>query len=421
MTQTIGKVFCSYASANLDEVTHFDLALRRQGVPLWRDRTSLGKGALTVEEIAQAAKEAAGFTFYLTLEAAQSEWVRERERAVALENSRLDSSFGIVPIFRHDRKEVTKHMVSLGAIQTAPNGVSPYDLSPFNGYLMNDRAFVEKTEHAEFSAAANTVLRSLIRSKAKQTGAGSALKIGAITRSGQLVLNSPVDLLIDWTHDFPPAAPHFPNCNVSSNVLLNSLTAFSKAVSEEWVAHRGARFQIVPQCHLSLALGLGFTFRRNTGAELTVVEPQSGERWIGPRVPMQFTSDLWRVSHRSQNGNGVALNVGISRSVSMDVDASVEANALDIGHFLNFEPSTGCSLNAIPSGRVELAHQMAVGLVHAIGDFQASIGCRPLHLFFAGPAAFAVLLGQQLSNVGPVQCYEWNVADRRYVPTLLLQ
>src|SRR2546422_1173264 len=101
MMQKIGKVFCSYASANLEEVFHFDLALRRHGVPLWRDRVSLGKGALTVEEIDRAAKEAVGFTFYLTLEAAQSEWVRERERAVALQNARLDSSFGVVPIFRH--------------------------------------------------------------------------------------------------------------------------------------------------------------------------------------------------------------------------------------------------------------------------------------------------------------------------------
>jgi hypothetical protein len=381
----------------------------------------LGKGALSVEEIDQAAKEAVGFTFYLTLAAAKSEWVRERERAFALQNARLDSSFGIVPVYRHDRKEVTKHMVSLGLVQVAPNAVSPYDLSPYNGYLMNERAFAEKTEHAEFSSAANTVLRSLLRSKMKQAGAGAALRIGAVTRTGPLVLNSPLDLLIDWTNDFPPSALSYPNGNVSASVLLQSLGSFGKAVSEEWTAHRGARFQIVPQCHLSLALALGFHFRRNTGAELDVIEPQSGEHWTGPRVPMPFTPDLWRVSQHSRTpGNGVAVVVGISRSAIKDVEASVQASSLDIGHFLNLEPSAGCSLNAIPQGQANLAHQMAVAAVHSLSEFQGSIGCRPLHLFVAGPAAFAVLLGQQLSNVGPVQCYEWSVGDRTYVPTLLL-
>lgn len=420
MTQKIGKVFCSYASANLDEVFHFDLALRRRGVPLWRDRTSLGKGTLSAEEIDQAAKEAVGFTFYLTSEAAQSEWVRERERSVALQNARLDSSFGVVPIFRHDRKEVTKQMVALGAVPASPGAASPYDLSPFNGYLMNQSAFADKTEHTEFASAADCVLRSLLRSKMKQSGSDAALRIGAVTRSGPLVLNSPLDLLVDWTNDFPPSALRYPNGNISANVLLQSLASLGRAISEEWTPHRGARFQLVPQCHLSLALALGFQFRRNTGAELDVIEPQSCAHWAGPRVPLPFANNLWQVSRRSRKGAGLAVVFGISRSALKDVEETVQAYSLDIGNFLNFEPQNGCSPNVIQSGNPELAHQMAVSAVQSVSEIQSGVGCRTIHLFLAGPAAFGVLLGQQLSNLGPVQCYEWSVSDRHYVPTVLL-
>lgn len=420
MSQKTGKVFCSYASANLAEVVQFDLALRRCGVPLWRDRRSLAKGALSVEEIEQAAREAVGFTFYLTREAAQSEWVRERERAFALQNAVLDTSFGVVPIFRHNRKEVSDLMIKLGTDPSPTGTRSVYDFSPFNGYLMNERAFSDGTEHVEYCAAADTVLRSLLRTKMKQAGVGAALKVGAMTRSGPLVQTTPCDLLIDWTAEFPPDALRYPNGHTAERNLLRALNTLAKAVAEEWTPYRGARFQLVPQCHLSLALALGYQFRRNTGAELEVIEPQSGELWKGPRIPAQPDHSLWKVSQENTSGEGIALIIGISRSALKDAQLSIRSQSLNIGDLIVLEPPNGPSLTAIPQEQPVLAHQMAATAVALVSELQGRIGCRAVHLFMAVPAAFAVLLGQQLSNLGPVQSYEWSVVDRQYIPTMTL-
>jgi len=74
------KVFLSYSSKDCSEVDKLDLELRRRGVVLWRDRESLLSGRPLKDEIAAAADQAAGFAFYLTMNAARSEWVREKER-----------------------------------------------------------------------------------------------------------------------------------------------------------------------------------------------------------------------------------------------------------------------------------------------------------------------------------------------------
>ncbi len=44
---------------------------------------------------------------------------------------------------------------------------------------------------------------------------------------------------------------------------------------------------------------------------------------------------------------------------------------------------------------------------------------KKIHLFFAGPAQFALFLGHRLNTLGEIQCYEWVSVDR-YVPTVLI-
>jgi hypothetical protein len=420
MTTKTGLVFFSYASKNLSEVERLDLALRRRGVPLWRDRTSLGKGVLTGDEIDQAAACAVGFAFYLTREAAHSEWVRERERSAALKNAKLDSSFGIIPIFRHDTVAVTGLMQSLAQTTTGDRNVADYDLRSYNGHMMDEQAFNDGAEEKEFVAAAEVVLRALLRTKVKQSANGSALRIGAMTRNGPLVQGAAVDLLLDWTADFPPGAARLPNPHVAEIHLLSALQSSARTIVKEWVPHRGSRLLIIPQCHLSFAVALGYQFRRNTGFDLDVVEPQSGEHWNGPVKPMQPASDYWEASCRSSGSAGLAVMIGISRSVRRDAELSIARLGLDIGEALVFEPAAGVSLSAIPHGHPYLAHQMAVAVMQKISQLQAKSGSRRIHLFAAVPAAFAVLLGQQLSSVGPIQLYEWDLENCCYAPTFPL-
>jgi hypothetical protein len=53
-----------------------------------------------------------------------------------------------------------------------------------------------------------------------------------------------------------------------------------------------------------------------------------------------------------------------------------------------------------------------------LGALLKRIGARNTRLFFYGPQALAIFLGQQLTSVGTVQLFEYQ--DPGYVPSLLL-
>jgi hypothetical protein len=116
-------------------------------------------------------------------------------------------------------------------------------------------------------------------------------------------------------------------------------------------------------------------------------------------------------------GKGLAVVIGVSRAIEKDVEAYIESAGLDIGKVLVFEPQQGPSLTALTPVDPSDPHKMVIAVIETI-SYEQSAGLRgPVHLFFRGPAPFAVLIGQQLSNVGLVQSYEWADSQATYVPS----
>ena len=108
------KIFLSYSTKDKQEVERFDRELRRRGVPVWRDQYDLTGGRVTEAEIEAASRDVAGTVFYLTENAADSEWVREKERGYALA-ARDARSASIVPIFRDELAVIGDKMKALAA------------------------------------------------------------------------------------------------------------------------------------------------------------------------------------------------------------------------------------------------------------------------------------------------------------------
>ncbi|HEX7183982.1 MAG TPA: SAVED domain-containing protein [Thermoanaerobaculia bacterium] len=417
MTDSIRRVFLSYSAQDGQEVERLDLELRRRGVPLWRDRTELLKGRPAEDEIARAANQSAGFAFYLTSHAVQSEWVREKERGHALQNLKLKKGFGIVPIFREDLKTLVADFQRLG---TGGPGTD-YDIGRFHGYKMDLAKIGRGDLDQEIAAAANTVLLSLMETLRDGARAGDRLRIGLATRKGPGLQDRPLHLLLDWTADYEPLG-RVPDAAFYDRELDPALGSLANAV-QSWP---GLALQLVPKCHLTMALAVGFKLRRTFSADLEVVEILTGEAWAGPPVPLPPPPDLWTLKTRnppkgSSPSSTVIVTIGISRPIARTVKGFLTSSGLAYGQRLDFEPRPGPSLTVLQGLAPDVAHRMAVAVREEIVRAQIRIGQGEVHLFFAGPPAFAVLLGQQLANVGRIQTYEWLDSVSRYEPAFQLR
>ncbi len=415
----MAKVFLSYSARDIKEVEQLDSELRRRGVPLWRDREDLSVGRLADPDIEEAAEESAGFVFYLTMNAAQSEWVREREREHALNIASQRGAFGIVPIFRDDRKAVCAEMVRLGANQpgaTTPH--SPYDLSGHAGYVIDHTMVARGRLGDELSVAAGQVLLSLMKTISEDRGNGAPLNIGLATRGGPALGKYSLDLLVDWTEDFKK----LPGVATCEKVLQPGLTALWKAIRKYWP---GPNLRLYPQCHLSMALAVGFQFRRNTGAKIEIVNPYTEEKWQGPSQPLEALPSAWEFCDPviTLPGRGIGLAVNISQPMDrfrQTVEGSIDSAGLDVGTLVFACPQCGPSRQALNGKASDEVHRWAVAAADKILDLQGLGNHTGVHLFVAGPPGFAILLGQQLSNVGAVQAYEWKDSEKVYGPSFRL-
>ncbi|HBL25940.1 MAG TPA: hypothetical protein DD490_03795, partial [Acidobacteria bacterium] len=381
MSDAIRRVFLSYSAEDVQEVERLDLELRRRGVPLWRDRTELLKGRPAEEEIEKAADQSAGFAFYLTSHAVRSEWVREKERGHALQNFARKKGFGIVPIFREDLKTLVTDFQRLG---TGRPGTD-YDIGRFNGYTM-DLARIGRGELApEIAAAAETVLLSLLETLREGAPAGDRLRIGLATRRGPGLHGLPLHLLLDWTVDYEPLG-QVPDAAAFDRDLAPALRSLANAI-RSWP---GLALQLVPKCHLSMALAVGFALRRTFSADLEVVEILTGEAWAGPAVPRPPAPDLWTLKTRnppkgSSPSSTVVVTVGISRPIARTVVGFLRSSGLAYGRRLDFEPRPAPSTTVLQGRDPDAAQRMAVAVREAIVAAQSRIGQGEVHLFFAGP------------------------------------
>ncbi len=412
MTMNLRRVFLSHSSSNLDEVVRFDSQLRQHGVPLWRDRVDLAKGVPVESEIAQAGIDAIGFTFYLTHEAAASEWVRVQELGYAVQNARLDHSFGIVPVFRDDKNAVVEKMLEL-----ATNGDPKYDLRQNTGYIIRNPS--ELALEGELAQAAHTVLLSTLRTLREHSVSGSRLRLGAVTRNTKPWSSTPIDLVLDWSHLYPPVVSHLPNPGVGKTQLLVALQSLSDAITQEWADNR---IQLIPHCHPSMAVCCGFLFRRGTGFDLEVLDHASGSRAIGPARPVAADRGVWQETlvESGPESRDIALVVGVSRDIVADARRTLDVLGVQVGAVLGLAPSNGPSHSALPLDEPLYQHGLAVSAVHRVTEIQSHRGVGTVHLFIAVPGTLAVLLGQQLTNIGAVQLYDFDNESKNYVPVLSL-
>ena len=175
------------------------------------------------------------------------------------------------------------------------------------------------------------------------------------------------------------------------------------------------------QTHLSIAWYVGSLLTPKQGFTIAIRQRGStGEAlWAcsAPRLPTDAAR--WQVSETGLNhvsdshGQDLAVCASITRPVRRDAEQAIADLNLPIGRLLHLElPEPGPS--AISDGGH--AQWLADALIREAGLAVAQMRPPRLHLFLAGPVAFAFLLGQQAQALGPTTVYEFgfNSPGRRY-------
>ena len=108
----------------------------------------------------------------------------------------------------------------------------------------------------------------------------------------------------------------------------------------------------------------------------------------------------------------LVVSIGVPRDISRDVESALPALGLAAA------PAMHLSGNA-PIVSADQANAVVAEVKQRIAEAIRETHAKSVHLFIAGPAFVALLLGHRLNATAPVQCYEW-VGSGAYVPTCLL-
>lgn len=220
----------------------------------------------------------------------------------------------------------------------------------------------------------------------------------------------PADYEIDWSKDFDRAARRVPTEDMWNNRLLPELKSLRDRVASER-KERLIRFR--GRCALSTSIMLGATFPVVGGWAFEVPQPPAKEPWrsdTAPASPYEM-----QVEVVDGGGTDIVLGLNIRGDGREDVRRYIDSTGVPAGLFAFISP-------AMPGNRsiadAAEACAFAINVRESLGTLLKQRGVRHTRLFFYGPQALAIFLGQHLTSVGKVQLFEYQ--DPGYVPTVLL-
>jgi len=221
----------------------------------------------------------------------------------------------------------------------------------------------------------------------------------------------PADYALDWSQHFDRSSRRVPSEEIWNTQLLPDLQAVKENISTDRV-ERVIRFR--GKCALSTGIALGAIFPAVAGWTFEIPQPPAKEAWrsdASATKPYAFQVEL--IDGR---GTDLVLGLNIRGDGREDILRYIGSTGSPPKLFAFMAPSSQGSESI--SG-AEDACAFARSVREHLGQLIKSHGIHRTRLFFYGPFALAVFLGQQLTSVGEVQLFEYQ--DPGYVPSCTLR
>ena len=416
-TDPTGKCFISYRRSHLDDVTLLMEALLDRGVPLWQDRRDLRAQPLgDALETALGATDTCGCLVWISADFAESAVIREIEAPLIVQRTRTDPAF-FAEFWLADGLEyeqATQSFQPSGLVEDLSNCWSVERAETVQAIDEKGRE-VRRIDSREAARIATRVLERRLATVHSTLDPDEPIRVlfNAHAEAGEAFVPG-CAIHLNWARHFQ--LRHAPP-DIWSERLLPSLRAVLAAVRAQ---APGRRLLVEGRATIASCLALGRVFREVTGIPVTWVQQPSGSHWTLSEPVLECGFEVLPLHGRRAGAHDLA----VFASLTGDVEPAVTATPGLPGFqgVLTVRPRDGSSRRDLihPGEATHLAKMIAA----SIRDARARLrSVERTHLFFAGPAGVALMLGQQLNALGPVQTYEHDQSTSgrgSYRPAALL-
>lgn len=401
-----GRCFLSYRRSRQHEAELLISAQHDRGIPTWQDVNNLEEFR-TEDEIRRVLGDptTASAILWLTPDVKDSSFIRDVEVPLILERVRRQDGFFAIPMRAGGLKisEVDEILNPRFALES----LSGWNLREANGDPINA---------AEAGKIAKLVLNRRIAVIHKSLPDDEPLRIELYTRTPS-PFQLGTALWLDWSERFDG---RLAKSGAWEEHLLSALKDVVDAVQlQAQPPRRGV--EVSGPAAIPAALALGYEFMETRGIRIAWRQPTKGREDQLWNLDMAHEPSGFKTETISGELGGQHLAVLVS--VAADADAAFAASRRDLEPFRAivrvFKPGKE---KHILSGSGQ-ARDIAEIVIAAIRD--ARLKYRPtgfVHLFAAVPVGLAMMIGQKLNTLGPVQTYEHLQTDvvGRYHPAVLL-
>lgn len=401
-TNPCGVSFLSYRRTAENSARAIIAAQRVRGIPTWRDCEDLDSEP-SADALARVLEspDTANAVCWLTPDVEQSRVIRELEVPRILKRAQSGDGFFAELVLADGLEYCTVDRALEGATSPLMSLGSGWNLPKVQG----------KGRDSDFRSIACRVLKRRMRAIG---GGGSARHLLRLhTRpDAPLTASRDVALQVDWSGHF---SGRLAKAGAWEKYLLPALADITTVLKQEEVKRPVLASGL---CGLPAAFALGYAFREPSGLDLTW-QQHTEDRLHDWSLQQPRESSGFRVTTREANldGSGVAVLIEVTSPVEPAMRNS--EGLPSFRKVIRAEPeSVGCPARIeSPAQAASLARELAAAIRRVREDVPAGT-C--FHLFLAGPVGLAVLVGQQLNAVGPVQTYEHDPDRGVYLPAALL-
>lgn len=393
MTDATGRSFLSYRRSRVAEARVLLEAQHDVGIPTWQDIADLEEEH-TDSKLREVLAEStiANAVAWLTPDVTASPTITKTELPGIVRRIDQKDGFFLIP--------VAAGGLAYGDVSRVVGSyVGAHDLGQWNVRKVDADPIGED----QAAAVARYVLKRRMEAVHDQLAAGQPIRLGLYTRKRPPFAPG-IALSLDWTHRF---ADREARPDAWSRRLVPALEAVAQAC-ERWAP--GRRIVAEGFCALPAAVALGTTFLATRGLKMDWAQfhPTRGIQCWSLGAKREASGFVGTV----QSADVAADDLAVLVSVASDVRPAFGASRLALPAFRGLvvvdRPGAYPHDLETPGQALDLVHVVNETLKKARGDLQPRGG---VHLFLSVPAGVAMMIGQSLNTIGPVQTYEHLTPD----------
>lgn len=221
--------------------------------------------------------------------------------------------------------------------------------------------------------------------------------------------------VIDWSSQFDRGTRTVPDEKLWNEQLVPELYTLKGRLARETSVRL---IRLRGKNTLTTGIALGAAFPQIGGWIFEIPQPPMPTPWRSDAPPqMKYGLRVGSEIPMDANGDSIAYVFNIKGSALKDVESYIKENSLPVKSIISVEPEGAAGSLSIADDREALS--LALSARDELRRALERNNVRITHLFFYGPFALSVFIGQLLTAIGRVHLYEFK--DPGYVPSATIK